>query len=229
MNSNASPNQPWHQPDDDETSAQTPAEAPAQAAHRHDAPHRLSSGQLGSIRKGLNGRPIVIIGMMGAGKSSIGRRLAQALGMGFADSDDEIEKAANLTIPEMFERHGEAFFRDGEHRVIARLLGEGGKVLALGGGAFEDPQTRADVARHGLSLWLKADLPTMMARVRRRANRPLLQTADPEGTMARLLELRAPNYALADLTVTSLDGAHGDVVANCLEALHDHFAGTSHR
>lgn len=175
------------------------------------------------IKRALNGRPIVIVGMMGAGKSSIGRRLAQSLHMGFVDSDDEIEKAANLTIPEIFERHGEAHFRDGEHKVIARLLADGGKVIAVGGGAFENPQTREDVRAHGLSVWLKADFETLMARVRRRSHRPLLQTTDPEGTMRRLLDERGPNYARADLIVPSHDGAHSDVVQACLQALGDHF------
>lgn len=184
---------------------------------------RPSALQIARIREALNGRAIVIVGMMGAGKSSIGRRLAQVLGLGFVDSDDEIEKAANLTIPEIFERHGEAHFRDGERKVIARLLSEGGKVIAVGGGAFENPQTRTEVDEHGLSVWLKADFETLMTRVRRRSHRPLLQTADPEGTLRRLLEVRSPNYALADLTVPSFDGAHSDVVTNCLVALADHF------
>lgn len=174
------------------------------------------------IREALGTRAIVIVGMMGAGKSSIGRRLAQALGLGFVDSDDEIEKAANLTIPEIFERHGEGHFRDGERKVIARLLAEGGRVIALGGGAFENPQTRREVAEHGLSIWLKADFDTLMARVRRRSHRPLLQTPDPEGTMRRLMAEREGNYALADITVPSRDGVHSDVVQACLEALGAH-------
>lgn len=184
---------------------------------------RPSALQIARIREALDGRAIVIIGMMGAGKSSIGRRLAQVLGLGFVDSDDEIEKAANLTIPEIFERHGEADFRDGERKVIARLLTEGGKVIAVGGGAFENQQTRAQVGEHGLSLWLKADFDTLMSRVRRRSHRPLLQTADPEDTLRQLLAVRSPNYARADLTVPSFDGAHSEVVTNCLIALADYF------
>lgn len=183
--------------------------------------------QISRIRDALNGRAIVIIGMMGAGKSSIGRRLAQALDLGFVDSDDEIEKAANLTIPEIFERHGEAHFRDGERKVIARLLSEGSKVIAVGGGAFENPQTRAEISEHGLSIWLKADFETLMERVRRRSHRPLLQTPDPEGTLRRLIEVRSPNYALADLTVESFDGAHSEVVTDCLITLAKHFNITS--
>lgn len=184
---------------------------------------RPNALQIDRIRECLDGRAVVIIGMMGAGKSSIGRRLAQVLGLDFVDSDDEIEKAANLTIPEIFERHGEAHFRDGERKVIARLLAEGGKVIAVGGGAFENPHTRSEIAEHGLSIWLNADFDTLMARVRRRSHRPLLQNADPEGTLRRLIEARTPNYALADLTIPSHDGAHSDVVAKCLNALVDHF------
>lgn len=186
-------------------------------------PTRPSALQIARIREALDDRAIVLVGMMGAGKSSIGRRLAQVLDLGFVDSDDEIEKAANLTIPEIFERHGEASFRDGERKVIARLLSQGGTVIAVGGGAFENPQTRNEVSEHGLSMWLKADFETLMARVRRRSHRPLLQTADPEATLRNLLEARSPNYALADLTVASFDGAHSDVVTNCLIALADHF------
>lgn len=199
-----------------------------QTAPAADTRLRPSALQIARISEALDGRAIVIIGMMGAGKSAIGRRLAQVLGLSFVDSDDEIEKAANLSIPEIFERHGEAHFRDGERKVIARLLSEGGQVIAMGGGAFEDPQTRAKIAEHGLSLWLHADFDTLMARVRRRSHRPLLQTADPEGTLRRLIEVRSPNYALADLTVRSFDGAHSDVVTNCLSALVGHFdLGTS--
>lgn len=180
-----------------------------------------------AIRKALGERAIVIVGMMGAGKSSIGRRLGQALGMGFADSDDEIEKAANQSIPEIFESYGEAHFREGERKVIARLLADGNKVIALGGGAFENPQTRQEVADHGLSIWLKADFETLMARVRRRSHRPLLHGPDPEGTMRKLIAAREPNYALADITVPSRDGAHTDVVQGCLAALAHHFSERS--
>ena len=174
------------------------------------------------IREALDGRAIVIVGMMGAGKSSIGRRLAQALGLGFVDSDDEIEKAANLTIPEIFERHGEAHFREGERKVIARLMAEGSRVIALGGGAFENPATRRKVAGAGLSIWLRADFETLMARVRRKSHRPLLQTSDPEATMRRLLSAREPNYAQADIVVPSRDEAHSEVVHACLAALTAH-------
>jgi shikimate kinase len=189
--------------------------APAQEGDRLP----LSNEELHDVRAALGNRPIVIVGMMGAGKSSIGRRLAQALDLGFVDSDDEIERAANLTIPEIFETYGESHFRDGERKVIARLLTEGNQVIALGGGAFENPQTREEIAEKALSIWLKADLATLMARVRRRSHRPLLRNADPEGTMRGLMEERAPNYARADLTVPSRDSAHSEVVQACLHAL----------
>jgi shikimate kinase len=207
------------------TSHPTPHAAPS--PHEDDAPH-ASATDIAAIRERLDGRAVVIVGMMGAGKSSIGRRLAQALHLGFVDSDDEIEKAANLTIPEIFETYGEAHFRDGERKVIARLLADGGKVIAVGGGAFENPQTRADIAAHGLSIWLKADFETLMARVRRRSHRPLLRNPDPEGTMKRLLVARSPNYALADITVASRDGAHADVVQACLKALKAHLDKEAH-
>ncbi|MEM1288849.1 MAG: shikimate kinase [Pseudomonadota bacterium] len=177
-----------------------------------------------AIKTGLGRRPLVIVGMMGAGKSSIGRRLAHTLSMGFVDSDDEIEKAANLTIPEIFERHGEAHFRDGEHRVIARLVSEGEQVVALGGGAFERAPTRKLVANQAISMWLNADLETLMNRVRRKSHRPLLQTADPEGTMKRLLDERTPNYKTADLVVHSSNEPHGQIVARCIERLADYLS-----
>ncbi|MEM6712356.1 MAG: 3-dehydroquinate synthase [Pseudomonadota bacterium] len=194
---------------------------------RNDVVHRPSRRILDDILNALNGKSLVLVGMMGAGKSSIGRRLAEALGLRFVDSDDEIEKAANLTIPEIFDTYGEAHFREGERKVIARLLAQGGHVIALGGGAFENPKTQDEVRAHGLSIWLKADFETLMARVRRRSHRPLLKTADPEGTMRRLMAERDPNYAKADLTVSSFDGAHAEVVNGCLHAVARHFAITS--
>ena len=175
-----------------------------------------------SIRTALGQRPIVLVGMMGAGKSSIGRRLAATLGLPFVDADEEIEKAANLTIPEIFERHGEEHFRDGERKVIARLLGEGACVIALGGGAFESAETRDKVKEQGVSIWLDAEFETLMARVRKRSHRPLLRNPDPEGTMLRLMDARASNYAKADLVVTSHEGAHSAVVDACLHALANH-------
>ena len=176
----------------------------------------------------LAGRTLVMVGMMGAGKSSVGRRLAARLGLPFVDADTEIEKAANATIPDIFERHGEAYFRDGERRVIQRLLDNGQKVIATGGGAFIQPETRAAIAAgNAVSVWLKADREVLMARVRRRSNRPLLKTADPEATMARLLEERDPVYAGADIHVQSRDVAHDLVVDDILAALETRLAATT--
>jgi len=174
-----------------------------------------------AIRDRLGGRSIVLVGMMGAGKSSIGRRLAAALGLGFVDADTEIERAANKTIPELFAEHGEAYFRAGEQRVIGRLLTEGPQVVATGGGAFMSEDTRKEVADKGLSIWLKADFSVLMERVRRKSHRPLLQDADPEGVMKRLLSEREPYYAQADLVVSSRDVAHDVVVAETIAALDE--------
>ncbi len=167
----------------------------------------------------LGNRPIVLVGMMGAGKSSIGKRLAARLDLPFRDADTEIEAAAQATIPEIFQRHGEAYFRDGERRVILRLLGEGRMVLATGGGAFMNAETRAAVLEKAVSIWLKADLEVLLARVRRRSNRPLLQGPDPEGTMRRLVEERYPVYAAAHIHVASRDVAHEQVMEEILQAL----------
>ena len=164
----------------------------------------------------LDGRSVVLVGMMGAGKTSVGKRLAQRLGLPFVDADAEIEAGARMTISEIFEKFGEAYFRDGERRVIARLLEEGPSVLSTGGGAFMNEATRARIAERGVSIWLKPDFEVLLRRVRKRSNRPLLQTADPEGTLRRLLEQRSPTYALADITIESHDGPHEIVVEQIL-------------
>jgi shikimate kinase len=171
------------------------------------------------VRTALGKRSVVMVGLMGCGKSSVGRRLAARLGMHFVDADQEIELAAGKTIPEIFAEHGEADFRNGERRVIARLLEGGPQVLATGGGAFMHPDTRERISQKGVSVWLKADLPLLMMRVSRRANRPLLKTADPEATMRRLMDERYPIYALADVTVLSRDIAHEIIVSEVIEAL----------
>jgi shikimate kinase len=176
-----------------------------------------------AVIAGLARRSIVLVGMMGAGKSSIGRRLAGELGLPFVDADGEIEAAAGMTIPEIFETHGEPYFRSGEARVIARLLEGGPQVLASGGGAFINPQTRALIRARGVSVWLKADLDVLMRRIRRRSDRPLLKTDDPERTLQRLIEERYPIYAEADVTVYSRDVSHEAIVADIIAALADRF------
>jgi shikimate kinase len=173
------------------------------------------------MRDALGTRSIVLVGMMGAGKSSVGRRLAARLGLPFSDADTEIERAAGMSIPEIFAARGEAEFRDGEKRVIARLLAEGPRILATGGGAYMNAETRARIAQFGLALWLKADFDVLMRRVRKRSNRPLLQNPDPEGTLKRLMAERDPVYALADLTVHSRDVPHETVVNEIVSALSD--------
>ncbi len=167
----------------------------------------------------LAGRSIVLVGMMGAGKTSVGRRLAAKLGLPFVDADAEIEAGAQMTVPEIFARFGESYFRDGERKVIARLMADGQKVLATGGGAFMNEATRERIAERGVSIWLKPDIETLMRRVRKRGNRPLLQTANPEETVRKLLAERSPIYGLADFTVESRDGPHETVVDAIISAL----------
>lgn len=169
----------------------------------------------------LGARSLVLVGMMGAGKTSIGKRLAQRLGLPFHDADVEIEAAAGMSIPEIFARHGEADFRAGERRVIARLLKEGPQVLATGGGAFMNEETRAAIRENGLSLWLRAEFEVIMRRVRRRSNRPLLKTEDPEATVRRLIAERYPVYAQAEITVESSDLPHEAMVAKVVAALNE--------
>lgn len=164
-------------------------------------------------------RSIVMVGLMGAGKSSIGRRLATRLNLPFVDADTEIEAAAGCTIAEFFERHGEAAFRDGERRVIARLLEDEPKVLATGGGAFMDPETRAAIAHAGISVWLRADLETLVRRTARLTARPLLNNADPANTLESLMETRHPVYAQADIVVESNDGPPDETVERVVAAV----------
>ena len=171
------------------------------------------------MRNALGNRSIVLVGMMGVGKSSVGRRLATRLDIPFVDADTEIETAAGQTIADMFETHGEAYFRDGEKRVIARLLQSGPQVLATGGGAYMDEDIRHHIAKAGISVWLNADFEVLMRRVRRRATRPLLKTADPEGTMRDLLARRNPVYAGADIHIISKDVPHDVVVQQIIAAL----------
>jgi shikimate kinase len=165
-----------------------------------------------AFRARLGMRSIVLVGMPGSGKSSIGRRLSQRLGLDFADADAEIERAANMTIPELFQTKGEAEFRKGEQKVIARLLDAGSQVIATGGGAFMNADTRTRIKEKGVSIWLKADVETLLKRVKRKSNRPLLQNPDPEGTLRNMLAAREATYAGADLTITSCEVPHEDVV-----------------
>lgn len=167
----------------------------------------------------LGGRSIVLVGLMGCGKSSVGRRLASRLGIGFVDADEEIERVAAKTIVEIFADHGEAYFRDGERRVIGRLLASGPQVLATGGGAFINPETRAKIRERGVSVWLRAELPVLMRRVSKRDTRPLLKTGDPEATMRDLMAKRYPVYAEADVTVESRDVPHDVIVNEVIAAL----------
>ena len=181
----------------------------------------------GHVAAALSGRSVVLVGMMGAGKTSVGKRLAAKLGLPFVDADAEIEAGAQLTISEIFERFGEAYFREGERKVIARLLKSGPMVLATGGGAFMNATTRDNIASHGLSIWLKPSFDILLARVRKKSNRPLLKTADPEQTLRRLLEERSPTYALADFTIESVDAAHDSVVDSILRRLHSTLGSTA--
>src|ERR1700722_2587773 len=189
------------------------------------SPANASATQEARITAALGARSIVLVGMMGAGKSTIGRRLSSRLGMPFLDADAEIEAAAGMSIPDIFESRGEPDFRDGEARVIARLLDSGPGVLATGGGAFMREGARSRIRDKAISIWLKADADIIMRRVKRRADRPLLQTADPEATVERLLNEREPIYQYADLTVWSRDVPHEKIVDECIEALYGRLCG----
>src|SRR5947207_5400778 len=183
------------------------------------SPAPAGTPQEAEISAALERRSIVLVGMMGAGKSTIGRRLAARLRLPFLDADIEIEAAAGMSIPDIFETPGEPHFRDGEARVIARLLDSGPAVIATGGGAFMREETRNRIREKAVSIWLKADVDVIMKRVKRRADRPLLQTEDPVATVSRLLEAREPFYRTADLTIGSRDVPHDRVVDECIDAL----------
>src|SRR6266481_2611232 len=189
------------------------------------SPAGASASQEAEIAAALGARSVVLIGMMGAGKSTIGRRLSARLRLPFLDADVEIEAAAGMSIPDIFETHGEPHFRDGEARVIARLLDSGPAVLATGGGAFMREETRNRIRDKAVSVWLKADADTIMKRVKRRADRPLLQTADPAATVGRLMSEREPVYQRADLTIWSRDVPHEKIVDECIEGLHALLSG----
>jgi shikimate kinase len=180
-----------------------------------------------AIRTALGQRSVVLVGLMGCGKSAIGRRLAAKLGLPFVDADEEIEKAAGKSIEDIFTDHGEPYFRDGERKVLARLLRSGPQVLATGGGAFMNEETRAAIAENGVSVWLKAELPLLVRRVGKRGNRPLLRAGDPETVLQNLMTTRYPVYALADITIESRDVPHEVIVAEIIERLGQNFTATS--
>jgi len=181
--------------------------------------HRSIKECTGIIKSRLGERSIVLVGLMGAGKTTIGRRLARRLDIPFADADREIEKAAGKTVQEIFDEDGEEFFRSGERRVIARLLDNGPQVLATGGGAWMSGETRAKVAEKGISVWLRADLDILMERVSRRPGRPLLQNPDPRAVMEKLMNERYPVYEQADVTVESRNAPHQTIVSDIIRAL----------
>jgi len=185
----------------------------------HGATQDLAARPEAALTAALGRRSIVLVGMMGAGKSSIGRRVATRLGIPFVDADAEIEKAAGMTVTDIFAIRGEAEFRAGEARVITRLLEGGPQVLATGGGAFANPDTRAVIAAKGISIWLKAEFEVLMKRIKRRHDRPLLKTDDPGATLRKLMQERDPIYALADLTVQSRDVLHDKIVDEIVSAL----------
>jgi shikimate kinase len=187
------------------------------ASHGHPAEH--SAAALGAA---LGRRSVVLVGIMGAGKSSVGRRLAACLAVPFIDADSEIEKAAGMTIPEIFDKHGEPYFRAGEARVLARLLDGGPQVLATGGGAFMNPETRAAIRAKGISIWLRATLDVLCRRIKRRHDQPLLKNSDPVETLRRIMEERYPVYAEADLIVDSRDVPHETIVEEVIETLRRH-------
>ncbi len=171
----------------------------------------------------LGGRSIVFVGLMGAGKTAIGRKVATVLSLPFVDSDHEIESVSRMTIPDLFERYGETEFRALEQRVILRVLENGPQILSTGGGAFMNAQTREAIAGHGVSVWLKAELDLLMDRVAKKQNRPLLKNPDPRAVLERLMGERYPVYATEDLTVPTRDERKEVIAAEVLEALCGHF------
>jgi shikimate kinase len=184
----------------------------------NDHPAHLSTAD---ILARLGNRSIVFVGLMGAGKTAIGRKVAAELGIPFVDSDHEIETVSRTTIPDLFELYGEPEFRSLEQRVIGRLLERGPQILSTGGGAFMNAQTREVVAMRGLSVWLKADIDVLMDRVSKKQNRPLLKNADPRGVMLRLIDERYPVYALADITVVTRDDAKDVIAREVIAAIGD--------
>jgi shikimate kinase len=188
-------------------------------AHQANPPGETHAALLGR----LGGRSIVFVGLMGAGKTAIGRKVSTMLSLPFIDSDQEIESVSRMTVPELFERYGETEFRALEQRVILRVLENGPQVLSTGGGAFMNAQTREAIAAHGVSVWLKAELDLLMERVSKKQNRPLLKSADPRAVLERLMGERYPVYATADVTVPTRDDRKEIIAAEVLDALCRHF------
>lgn len=180
---------------------------------------KASADQVARVRAGIGSRPVVLVGLMGAGKTSVGRRLAQILDLPFADSDHEIETVSRMSVPELFEAYGEAEFRALEQRVVTRLVTDVPAVIATGGGAFMNPDTRAVILANAVSVWLKADLDTLMERVSRGSNRPLLKAQDPRAVMRRLMDDRYPVYAQADVSVVSRDARHAVIAGEIVDAI----------
>lgn len=190
----------------------------------HDNPASLNPAEVEALSRRID-RPVVLVGMMGVGKSSVGRKLAGLLHMPFVDADEEIERAAQMSIPEIFATYGEPYFRDGERRVIARLLdgpvAERRKVIATGGGAFVNDETRALILRSGIAVWLDSDIDTLLDRVGRKDNRPLLKQGNPREILARLKAERESAYAEAPIHVISTSGPHSRTIANVLKGIEE--------
>lgn len=187
------------------------------------AENKISEDDLKKLKLNLLEKPIILIGMMGAGKTSLGRRLAQVLGRKFIDSDIEIEKASAMSIADFFKKHGEAEFRKGETRVISRILKEKNTVIGTGGGAFMNEKTRAKIKAKTLSIWINADFEVLFERISRRPSRPLMQTENPRETLKNLIETRYPIYEKADLSVMSKDVPHDKVINQILNAIFDYY------
>ncbi|MEW9805643.1 shikimate kinase [Mesorhizobium sp. ZMM04-5] len=191
------------------------------------ATQTLAADNSADLLARLGSRSIVFIGLMGAGKTAIGRKVATALGLPFIDSDHEIESVSRMTIPDLFERYGETEFRALEQRVILRLLEQGPQILSTGGGAFMNEQTREAIGEHGLSVWLKADVDTLLERVAKKQNRPLLRNADPRAVLEKLMGERYPVYALADITAPTRAERKEVIASEVIEAIGRHLAGAS--
>ena len=181
-------------------------------------PPSLSDSEIAAIARRID-RPIVLVGLMGVGKSTVGRKLAALLGRDFVDVDDEVEIAAQMSIAEIFDNYGESYFRDGERRVIGRLIEERHGVIATGGGAFVNNETRGVILEHAIAVWIDCDIDTLVERTSRKTTRPLLRNGDPREILSQLLRERKPFYSQAHIHVTSVEGPHIATALNILEAI----------